>query len=431
MKPAAPPGPPRPTPRWLLAALLAGLNTLGPFSIDAYLPAFAAIGDDLRAGPLETQETLSVYLAGFALMLLFHGALSDAFGRRPVVLASLAAFGAASVGCALAPSMRVLVALRFSQGLAAGCGMVVSRAIIRDLFELVEAQRMLSRVTMLFGVAPAVAPIVGGALYVALGWRSVFAFMAAVSVVLFAASARYLAESLPAEDRRPLRVAPLARGYAEVVSSPSFVLLSLAVALNYTAFFLYIASAPAFVQRIVCLGPTQFAWLFLPGVSGIMLGSFLSGRSAGRLDPRAIVALGYALMTAGALGNVLYTQSVSVARAPWAVVPIMTYTTGMSFAMPAISLLILDLFPRLRGMAASLQGFVAVASNSLVSGLLSPSLAASARTLAGGMAALLGSAALCWLAFRRFADEPPSPAAAVAPAPRPPVRRRGRGSVPM
>ena len=142
--------------------VLAAMSTLGPFSVDTYMPSFPAIGHDLHAGPLQMQQTLSVYLAAFAVMLLFHGALSDAYGRRPVVIASLVLFTVASAGCALSGDIRTLLAFRALQGVSAGAGMVIGRAIIRDRFHGPPAQRLMSQVTMFFGLAPAIAPIVGG-----------------------------------------------------------------------------------------------------------------------------------------------------------------------------------------------------------------------------------------------------------------------------
>lgn len=388
-------------PRWIITLLLAGLSTLGPFSIDTYFPAFSAIATNLGASAIEMQQTLSIYLLGFAFMLLFHGALSDAFGRRPVVLLSLVAFAVASIACTLADTIHTLIVFRLVQGLFAGAGMVVGRAVIRDLYDRVEAQKMMSHVTMIFGLAPAVAPIIGGWLYIGFGWRAIFIFIASVSVVLLMASYRFLPESLPEAARQPFHLVPLARSYRMVLLSRRFLLLSLAVGFNFSAFFLYIASAPKFVQDMLGLGPTQFAWLFLPGISGIMLGAYVSGRVAGRLRPERAVAYAYAIMGAAAVTNLIYNL-VSTLSLPWAVLPIMMYTIGMSLAMPAITLLVLDLFPTVRGMAASLQSFVITFMNSVVSGALAPALASSNRKLALGMLVLLGSGALCWLIYRRI-----------------------------
>ncbi|HET8748157.1 MAG TPA: MFS transporter, partial [Ramlibacter sp.] len=149
-------------PRWALALLLAVLGMLGPFSIDTYLPAFAGIAQALQATPVEMQQTLSAYLFGFAFMNLFHGALADSFGRRPVVLWGIAVFTLASVGCAVSQSVAQLVFFRAVQGLCSGAGMVVSRAVIRDMFPPEQAQKVMSQVTIYFGIAPAVAPVIGG-----------------------------------------------------------------------------------------------------------------------------------------------------------------------------------------------------------------------------------------------------------------------------
>ena len=174
-------------PRWALAVLLAMLGMLGPFSIDTYIPAFSAIARSLDASPVQMQQTLSAYLFGFAFMNLFHGALSDSFGRRPVILTGLAVFVLASLGCALAQTPGQLIFFRALQGLSTGAGIVVSRAVVRDMFPPADAQKVMSQITIFFGVAPAVAPIVGGLLAEYLDWHSIFWFLVAVGVVLWLA----------------------------------------------------------------------------------------------------------------------------------------------------------------------------------------------------------------------------------------------------
>jgi len=188
-------------PRWTLSVLLAALGMLGPFAIDTYLPAFSGIAADLHATPIEIQQTLSAYLFAFAFMSLFHGSLSDSLGRRPVVLTGIVVFTIASVGCALSQTIGQLVFFRALQGLSTGAGIVVSRAVIRDIYPPAEAQRVMSQVTLFFGVAPAVAPIVGGFLFVHASWHAVFWFLAAVGVVLLAANAWLLPETLHASQR--------------------------------------------------------------------------------------------------------------------------------------------------------------------------------------------------------------------------------------
>lgn len=145
-----------------IATLLASLSALGPFSIDTYLPSFHEIGEKLQATPLEVQQTLSAYLFSFALMTLWHGAISDRFGRRKVILVAVGLFAVASAGCMLATRIEQLWFWRAMQGVTAGAGIVISRAIVRDLFDGAEAQRLMSQITMMFALAPAVAPVIGG-----------------------------------------------------------------------------------------------------------------------------------------------------------------------------------------------------------------------------------------------------------------------------
>ena len=195
-------------PLWWLAALLAALATLGPFAIDTYLPAFNSISESLVATPFQMQQTLAAYLIGFSVMMLLHGALSDSFGRRPVILGGLGVFALASLICGVANHVGVLIAGRVLQGMSCGAGIVVGRAIVRDLFDAVQAQRLMSQITLFFGIAPAIAPIIGGWLLVLIGWRSIFWFMMTVAFVLCALAWAMLPETLPIERRQPFAPAP-------------------------------------------------------------------------------------------------------------------------------------------------------------------------------------------------------------------------------
>ena len=269
-------------PRWTLALLLAGLGTLGPFSIDTYLPAFAGIAASVGATPVQMQQTLSSYLLGFAVMNLFHGALSDSLGRRPLVLGGMALFTLASVGCALSDTIGELVFYRALQGMSAGAGMVVSRAIIRDMFPPVDAQRVMSQVTLFFGIAPAVAPMVGGLLFVHADWHAIFWFLAAVGAALGLANWRWLPETLHATARQPFNVRNLMRGYWQLVRNPRFLALVLASGIPFNGMFMYVLAAPVFLGEHLRLQPTQFFWFFTLTIGGIMAGAWLSGRLAGR-----------------------------------------------------------------------------------------------------------------------------------------------------
>ena len=385
----------------LLPWLLAGLATIGPFAIDTYLPSFPSIGRDYAVDELYVQQTLSVYMASFAVMTLFHGALSDSFGRRPVILVNLLVFVLASIGCALAPTIDTMLACRALQGMSAGAGIVVGRAIIRDTYEGPMAQRLMSQVTMLFSLAPAVAPVIGGLLDLAFGWRSIFAFLAVLSLLLWAGCAWTLPETLARADRQPFRAAPLFANYVQVFGSARFAMLAFAVAFNFAGFFIYVVSAPAVIYRHLGLSGTEFAWLFVPGIGGVVIGAWLSGRLAGRATPERTVALGYAIMVLAAALGIGYHLAWPPA-VPWTVLPLMLYAMGMSLAMPSITLLALDLFPRNRGMAASVQGFTQSMSNALLAGVVSPLVAGTQLSLATAAAMAMVLGAGCWLNYRRL-----------------------------
>lgn len=382
----------------LLATMLAALAMIGPFAIDTYLPSFPAIQADLAVSSVQMQQTLSVYLVAFAVMTLFHGTLSDSFGRRPVILVNLAVFVLASVGCALAGSFAQLLFFRGLQGLSAGAGIVVGRAIIRDSFEGHAAQRLMSLVTMIFGVAPAVAPVIGGWLQGLLGWRSVFAFLVLYSALLLVACQARLRETLPPADRQPFKLRPLARNYWTLGRSVPLFLLASAIALNFCAFFLYIVSAPAFIYDLLGLGATEFPWLFVPGIVGVTAGAYLSGRLAGKMSPDKTVKLAYGILFSAVLFNVIYSGLAEPA-VPWSVLPIMVYTVGMALAMPSLTLLALDLFPHNRGLTASLLGFEHSLLSAVTAGIVSPLLSHNDLTLALGMAVLAAMGWLSWMLY--------------------------------
>jgi DHA1 family bicyclomycin/chloramphenicol resistance-like MFS transporter len=216
---------------------------------------------------------------------------------------------------------------------------------------------------------------------------------------------------LPANKRQSFRPGPLFAGYREVGANVPFLLLSLAVGFNFNAFFLYFMSAPVYLTQSLKLGPQEFAWLFIPGIGGIMLGAFISGRVAGRLKLAATVSYAYRFMVIAALVNLLYALAF-VPSVPWAIMPLFFYAIGSAMAMPSISLIVLDLFPTRRGMAASLQGFVSGIINALVAGLLSPAVSHSPLWLAIAMVGLMASGLLCWVWFQRLRRQ----AVNVAPA---------------
>jgi len=383
-------------PLWVLAVLLAVLGTLGPFSIDTYIPAFSGIAQALGATPVQMQQTLSAYLFGFAFMSLFHGALSDSVGRRPVVLWGVAVFALASAGCALAQDITQLVLFRVLQGFSAGAGIVVSRAIVRDLFAPAQAQRVMAQITLFFGVAPALAPMVGGWLFVLWGWESVFWFLTLVGVLLWFINWRFLPESLPPAKRQPFRLKPLVLGYWTLCSDPRFVLLAISSGVPFNGMFLYILTAPKFLGDMLGLEPQQFFWLFMTTISGIMAGAWVSGRMAGRVAPKRQIRHGFVIMLAVSLLN-LAANALWHPHVSWALVPLGVFSFGWAIMVPAVTLLVLDLYPERRGMASSLQSALASTCNALVAGVLAPLLMHSALWLAFGSIGLLLLGLLAWV----------------------------------
>jgi MFS transporter, DHA1 family, multidrug resistance protein len=391
-----------------LALLLSLVSAIGPFATDAYLPSFPEIGRAFGVGPVLVQQSLTAYMVPFAAMTLWHGAISDALGRRRVMLASIALFALASIGCMLAWRLEALLCFRAVQGMTAGGGMVVGRAVVRDVLDGDEARRLMARIALVFALAPAIGPVVGGWLHVLLGWRSVFAFLALFSAGIAVWCWRELPETLPEAARRPLEVASMAGGYRQVLSSPPFLALVVTVSCGFAAVFLYIVSAPAFLLGLLHVGETGFLWLFGPVSAGLMLGTWLAGRAAGRLTNSQTVARGFAIMAAAAGANLLF-HALAPPSVPWSVIPLVVYVTGSALTMPSLTLMALDLFPSRRGMAASCQAFAQTSSNALVTAVLAPLLWGSALWLAAGMAAILALGGAALLAYETFLRPAPDP----------------------
>ncbi|MDR1853574.1 MAG: MFS transporter, partial [Azoarcus sp.] len=231
-----------------MALLLAALTAIGPFAIDTYLPAFHDIETTLPATPRDMQLTLAIYMATFAFMSLWHGALSDCFGRRAVIVTGGALFLVASLICALAPSSGWLLFGRGLQGMAAGAGIIVGRAMIRDLYSGALAQKLMSRVATIFAIAPAAAPILGGWILYHGGWRAVFWFLVLFSAALTWMAWKEVPETLPPEARKPLKPGSLLRAYVGIFRNREFLLLSAVLALCFNGFFVHIAAASRFVK---------------------------------------------------------------------------------------------------------------------------------------------------------------------------------------
>ncbi len=393
-----------------LAMLLAALATVGPFSIDTYLPALHAIGDDLGASQLQVQQTLTAYMLPMAAMVLWHGALSDAWGRKRVIVASMLLFALASLVCVFAGSIDVLLAGRALQGISAGAGMVVGRAVVRDLHEGPAAQRLMSHVSMTFALGPALAPMIGGWIFAAFGWRAVFVFLTLLGLGLAAVTARLLHETLPPAARQPLHPVPLARRYGHVLSTPGFLLLTFAGGFGFNAYFIYVLSAPVFLIQHLGLPETGFGWFFIPTVLAMMAGSAMSARLAGRLSPARTVGVSVATMLAATACNLAVAELLPPGL-PQSVLPIMLHTFGMAIGLPCLTLLALDYFPEHRGLASSCQSFLQMLVSSLCAGVAAPALWGSVHQLAVGSAGSLLLSLTCfgvwWWRFHPRAEARP------------------------
>lgn len=381
--------------------MLAGLAMLGPFSIDTYLPAFPDIQKSLGADLIAVQQTLTAYMLAFAIMILWHGALSDAFGRRNIVLVALAVFAVATLGCAASHSIEYLWAFRVLQGVSAGAGMVIGRAIIRDLYEDAAAARLLSLVTMIFSIAPAIAPIMGGWIVKYSNWRAIFLSLFVYTGLLLYYCYKRLPETLPKSRRTLFNPTFLANSYKQIFKSPAFQLKAGAIAFNFAGLFLYVAAAPVFITRHLGLGPDQFAWQFVPAVGGIFLGALMANRFAGRISIPVIMTLGYAFLIGASAANVLYHLYFPPAL-PWSVLPLFFYTLGMSLVAPVLTLLVMDLFPHIRGTVASCQSFTQTMLSAGVAGLAAPFLVHSVLWLAAGQLACAVIGLALWLGGRYY-----------------------------
>ena len=384
-----------------LATLLAGLSMLGPFSIDAYLPAFPLIQAELGASAIEVQQTLTAYMLAFSAMVLWHGALSDAFGRRNVILLALVVFAIGTFGCAAASTVHYLWVFRIMQGVSAGAGMVVGRAIIRDLYSDAPAARLLSMVTMIFSIAPAIAPVLGGWIVTWTGWRVIFLALCGYTLVLGWVCWKHLPETVPVTQRQPFNPRFLAQSYGAIFSSFLFHMKAGITALNFAGLFLYITASPVLLPVHLKLGPSDFAWLFVPTVSGIFLGSMAANRMAGKTSFARQIWLGFGFMLGAVAFNVGYHLFQPPAL-PWTVLPMFFFTFGSSIIAPAATLLALDLFPHIRGTAASCQSFVSTLLGAIVAGVISPALSHSVLALALGQAGFAVLALVMWLVARHY-----------------------------
>ena len=363
--------------------VLASLAALAPFAIDTYLPAFHVMTNDLETTPHAIQQSLTFYLLPYALMTLFHGSISDAIGRIDTIKIGLGIFILGSLTAAFANSVEMLWLGRILQGAGGGAGNVVARAMVRDLFQGPEAQRVMATIQMLFGIAPAIAPMIGG-LLLSIHWHSIFIFLALYASISLVAAIKYLPETMPPFKRVSFSFSAVTHRYKTIFSDKEFLLLVIALGANFSGFFLYVLSSPIFVVDHLGLTSAQFGYLFIPTVSGMIFGSYLSKKAAGNLSHKKTIRFSYLWMGLIVITNVIYCAFFDINR-PINIGFIALYNIGMSLAMPILSIAALDRFEKIRGTASSGQAFIQMLLSTVSAGLIVPFLWFSPLGLSLGM----------------------------------------------
>ena len=343
---------------------------MGPFGIDLYLPAFPAIAGELAASPTGVQLTLTGFLLGIMLGQLIFGPLSDRYGRRPPLLIGAAVLVASSVAAAVAPTLGVLVAARVLQGLAGAAGMVLGRAVIADLASGAAAARAMSLMMIVTGVAPVVAPIVGGALAAPLGWRGVLGILLAIAVVMLAAVIWGVPESLPASRRAELALSREAQGapWRQLVTR-AYLGHAVAFAAAFTVMMAYISASPFLYQSMIGVTAAQYGALFGANALALVAMSALSARLVTRVGPRRLAAIGLGGVAAGSA--VMLAAALS-AVSPWVFAGAVLLVVGsLGWVMGNLTALALAAVPRAAGTASAVLGALQFGFAAAVSPLVS------------------------------------------------------------
>jgi DHA1 family bicyclomycin/chloramphenicol resistance-like MFS transporter len=386
-----------------LTVVAALLSMIGPFSIDAYLPSFPDIELEFGISRAMLSQSLAVYLLAFAFSTLAWGPLADRFGRRLVIILSMTLYTLGSIGCALASNNETFLLLRIVQGFAASGGFIAGRAMIRDAHDAESAHRAMAQVTLLFALAPAIAPVLGGWLHDHFGWRSVFWFLSLFGSMLVLMGF-FIKETLVDEHRRSIHPAAVARVYFSALTHRQFPALVLSFSLGFAGLFLYIAGAPTVIYDFLGLGGEDFGWLFIPIVVGLVLGASVSSRLAHRWPVQRTISAGLLMMILAALLNI---SAVSLGRANilFVIGPLVFYVIGLALMMPAITVLALDCLPTHRGTAASMQGFLQSITNAAVASFAVPLLSGRWLNFVLGQIVFLLFAVTLWYRIGRTGME--------------------------
>lgn len=385
-----------------LIIIIALISMVGPFSIDTYLPSFPAIEREFNINRELLLQSMGFYLVAAAFSTLIWGPLSDRYGRRRVIIVTLMLYMIASLGCALAENYTVFLASRIVQGIASSGGLVSGRAMIRDSHDSAMAQRAMSYVLMLFALAPAIAPIVGGWLDSLFGWRSIFIALALYGGIMLLFSVVYLRETLPGSARQSIHPIPVFTTYLSTFRHARFRAAVLTLGTSFAGLFIFIAGAPQIIYEILDMNSRQFAFQFIPLTLAIISGSFIAGRLSHRWNASSIITLALWVMCAAALLNLVLTHTVQP-TAFSAILPFVGYAVGVAMLMPGITILSMDCFPTHRGSASAVQGFVQGLSAAAAASIIVPLLPEGLRGFAIGQALCIGSAMLFWRLAQRTA----------------------------
>ena len=363
--------------------ILASLTALAPFAIDTYLPAFEIMEEDLSTNSNYIQQTLTFYLVPYTIMTIFHGAISDSIGRIKTIKYGMSLFILGSIGCVFSTSIEMLWVSRLIQGVGAGAGNVVARAMVRDLYSGATAQKVMATIQIIFGIAPAIAPMVGG-LLLGISWQAIFIFLIIYSILITFFSISFLPETISKQNQLPFNLESVLSRYKDLLNDKNYIFLILAVSFNFSAFFLYVLSSPIFLIQHLNLSSSQFGYLFIPTVIGMISGSFISKKTAGIISPAKMLKIAYLWMLLITSFNLFFCLFFS-SHLFINIGLIALYNIGMAAALPLISIKALDCFPKARGTAASGQAFSQMLVSSIVAGIVIPIIWGSLATLAMGM----------------------------------------------
>lgn len=382
-----------------LTILLASLTAIGPLSTDMYLPSLPEIARLLQTSPTRVQLTLSSYLIGFALGQTIYGPLSDRLGRKPVLLAAIALFVLASLVCALATSIEMLIASRFAQALGGAGAAVVVRAIVRDLYSGARAARELSVMGAITALAPITAPLIGGLLQTFTGWRFVFVTLLAFAALQFVLMWRLLPETLPSRPAEPFGLGVMLRSYRAFMAEPSFLAHLGLAALSYAGLFAWLSGASFVLQDLYGLSALDFALAFTIGSAGYLVGTSFAARFVVRLGIDRTIGIGTGALCLGGLALVL-ALALGLRSSLALVLPVAVYLAGLGLVLPQSMAGALQPFPERAGTASSLMGLVQQSMAAALGALVGVLLGDSAWPVAIAIAVCGTAALLVWLATR-------------------------------